>query len=589
MSNSFYRAHNPHRRIINATRMKKIRSLLFLGLILAIVNTGVFLHACSAGNKVREDARRVTQYDITQFGSLTQALSSLGHSETVLIISNEQSLQGKNVIPSNIILKFKENGAINIPPQAELLIKGSISAGRIKVFSGAGKVNISSGIMKQVFPEWWGAKRDGKSDDTQPVQAAISSLVAQGGEVAFADGVYIVDSISLASGVSIVGVGRESVLEQKRYAQYCCSINPIDGGTPNPNDNKTKIRIENIHFRGRVVADGFSEHVHLLNINAATNVAISNCWFSGWRGDGIYIGSSNTAQTERHNKNIIIRNCVFDGVNNDNRNAISIIDCDGLEIDNNTFSRCTRPNMPGAIDIEPDANRFSVIRNIKITRNKFNNIGGGVGIIAVVLPLSQKKLINPSHNIMIRDNLIDGLVGTGRSHGINIMQSQDAGDSDISNEIALIGNEIKNTARPFVISGVKGVTITDNIFADSLYSGYVSRKTDHKSQDISFKRNSFKELGKSEGSGIIVFSSQNISFIDNIFEDNGSSTGRHGAAMDLSKWAVTSIQIYNNRFRGKRAIPAVLLSRDNKNHAELANHITQNNLFDAGIKPVFFQ
>ena len=443
--------------------------------------------------------------------------------------------------------------------------------------------------MKQVFPEWWGAKRDGKSDDTRPVQAAINSLVARGGEVVFANGVYVVDSISLTTGVSIVGSGRESVLEQKRYAQYCCSINPIDGGTPNPKDNKEKIRIHNIHFRGRVVADGFSEHVHLLNINAATDVDISNCWFSGWRGDGIYIGSSNTAQTERHNRNIIIRNCVFDGVNNDNRNAISIIDCDGLEIDNNTFSRCTRSNMPGAIDMEPDANRFSVIRNIKITRNKFDKIGGGVGIIAVVLPLSQKKLISPSRNIIIRDNFIDGLIGTGRSHGINIMHSQDADDSDIPNEIALIGNEIKNTSRPFVLWGLKGVTIANNIFSDSLYSGYVSYKTDHKSRDISFKNNSFKELGKSEGSGIIVFSSQNISFIDNIFEENGSPTDRHGTTIDLSKGTVTRIQIDNNRFRGKRASPAVLLSRDNNNNAELANHITQNNLFDAGIKPVFFQ
>ena len=119
MSNSFYRVHNPHHCIIKVNTMKNIRSLLFLGLIIAIVNTVIFFDACSAGNEVREDARRVTQYDIKQFGSLAQALSSLGHSEAVLVISNEQSLRVQNVIPSNIILKFKENGAINIAPQAE--------------------------------------------------------------------------------------------------------------------------------------------------------------------------------------------------------------------------------------------------------------------------------------------------------------------------------------------------------------------------------------------------------------------------------------------------------------------------------------
>jgi len=136
--------------------------------------------------------------------------------------------------------------------------------------------------------------------------------------------------------VKLVGEGKDSILEQKKGAMYCCSVNPGTGGTPSIAGNKRDIQIQGIHFKGTVEKDGFQEHVHLLNINAATNVTISNCAFTGWRGDGIYIGSSNTAGVERHNKDITIEGCLFDGINNDNRNAISVIDGDGIKIRNNT-------------------------------------------------------------------------------------------------------------------------------------------------------------------------------------------------------------------------------------------------------------
>jgi len=94
--------------------------------------------------------------------------------------------------------------------------------------------------------------------------------------------------------------------------------------------------IRNIQFRGTVEVDGFAEHYHLLNVNAATNVAIS----SAIRPDGEEMPLHRIKQfpgTERHNKQFVIEESVFDGINNDNRNAISVIDGEGIEIKKNSL------------------------------------------------------------------------------------------------------------------------------------------------------------------------------------------------------------------------------------------------------------
>ena len=517
-------------------------------------------------------------------GGLAAAVTAVGSAPVILVVSSDQTVLSSLTVPSNITLQVVDIASITVTSGTTLTINGPFEAGLYKVFTGDGAVTFGSRDVAKVHPEWWGAKRDGTSDDTGPVQAAINAL-SMGGEVAFVNGTYVVDSISLASNISINGSGQESVIEQKKNAQYCCSINPGNGGTVDPKDNKRKIQIRNIHFRGTVAADGFSEHIHLLNINAATDVTISDCWFSGWRGDGIYLGSSNLAETERHNKSIVIKNCSFDGMNNDNRNAISVIDGDGVEIDNNSFTRCTRSNMPGAIDLEPDPNRFSVIQNISITRNKFDKIGGSVGIIALVLPLAQKDLINPSRNILIQGNIINGLIDSNRSKGITLIQHQNVNDTDTANEITIKGNNINNTSRPFVLLGIKGVTIENNAFSDSVFSGLISNINDHKSQDVAFKNNIFEYMGSIEGSGITIFSSNNISFTDNVFDNIGLSSGTYGIAISIPNINVNMIRIENNQFKGKTTTHALLLN----SYTDPAKYTIQNNSYDTNIKPVIYQ
>ncbi|WP_298272270.1 glycosyl hydrolase family 28-related protein, partial [Geobacter sp.] len=213
--------------------MKKINFIFFLLMGIASLYTINAYCIDSSQNNITNLPKKdeLASYDVKQFGSLAKALGVIGNKEVILVIQDEQIIKGHIIIPSNIILQVQGKGIINIGSTAKLLITGPLYAERNQIFFGSGVVSFSGGILRQIRPEWWGAKRDGISDDTRAVQATINSLSIGRGEVLFEDGTYVVNSISLSSNVSIVGNGRECVLEQKKNSKYCCSINPDNGGT----------------------------------------------------------------------------------------------------------------------------------------------------------------------------------------------------------------------------------------------------------------------------------------------------------------------------------------------------------------------
>ncbi|RZA10755.1 MAG: hypothetical protein EOP02_33740, partial [Proteobacteria bacterium] len=58
----------------------------------------------------------------------------------------------------------------------------------------------------------------------------------------------------------------------------------------------------------------FFEQQHLIELSGVRNAFFDGIKFYGFRGDGIYIGSG-SGNEERHNENVQVRRCVFDGIN----------------------------------------------------------------------------------------------------------------------------------------------------------------------------------------------------------------------------------------------------------------------------------
>ena len=83
-----------------------------------------------------------------------------------------------------------------------------MDAGLEWIFAGEGLVKFNKTAATKVYPQWWGAKGDGSTEDTQAVQKAINTVaIAGGGDVIFSKGIYIVNSIVLDSNVNMVGQG----------------------------------------------------------------------------------------------------------------------------------------------------------------------------------------------------------------------------------------------------------------------------------------------------------------------------------------------------------------------------------------------
>ena len=399
----------------------------------------------------------------------------------------------------------------------------------------------------------YGAIGDGQTDDTKAIQSVIDRLKNEGGgEIFIPEGIYVAGGLVLYSNMTLTGSGSLSILKtrtgdkEEARAKYLISVNPYDGGSPDIKDNAKNIVIRNLQLRGTVEKDGFFEHKHLLNLNAVTNVIVENVSFVGFRGDGIYLGSGNKANIERHNKNIMIRGCLFDGVNNDNRNGVSIIDGEQITVEESRFIRVSNKRMPGAIDVEPNDD-FSFAQNLKFTKNIFENCGdGGFAILYYTRALSLKH--KPS-KIHVANNLI-GENCSPRVAAIAIVTGQKPEDLSLM-DVNIEKNTILSKAPtvPILLSNVQGILIRENLIKNGSainfgsYGGHTTGIS-----NLIFENNIVSHTGSSVAM-ISINNGKNLSFINNIFEEPNKKS-KYFIAFENNQISETDakISIMNNFF-----------------------------------------
>ncbi len=242
------------------------------------------------------------------------------------------------------------------------------------------------------FPEAEGALGAGAVETTQ-VQAALTAAAGRTLHIERGQ-TFVVDTLTApAAGIKISGGG---TLKFKNNTAAFSILYIADA---------TNVDIDGVTFDGNVANQTtWSEFRHAVQIvGTSSNIRVRNCTFKNLVGDGVYIfrGFPTPGGIP---SNVRVTGCTFLG-SNLNRNGVSIISGEGIQVDHNFFDRMSRDAMPGAIDIEPN-NTGDHCRNIIVAHNTIQG--------STVTAVQQKGVVVNNNsgsdctNILIDHNTIRG-------------------------------------------------------------------------------------------------------------------------------------------------------------------------------------
>ncbi|HEY0845090.1 MAG TPA: right-handed parallel beta-helix repeat-containing protein [Noviherbaspirillum sp.] len=395
---------------------------------------------------------------------------------------------------------------------------------------------------------------DFRTDTGADWTAAANAATAVAARVYFPAGEYMLNAANWPSDTEIFGDGDATILRVSGDADYLFTC---DSGSSLVEQNVTNLYMHDLQLRGTCDIDGFAEYKHLVSLNGVSNVRFRHVLFRGFRGDGLYIGSGNRPGIERHNTDVVVENCRFDGINNANRNAITIIDCDRLLVTNNVFENTTAPHMPGAVDIEPNKYSFPIVRNLTVANNQFRRIGGFTGIVAVSVPSTVSM---PPTNILVEGNTATDCTGRGAFFFFNTHRAVSAESPD--NKIVVRQNIMRGGGKPFMLTG-KRIVVQGNVFEDLRHTGRIgSTKDIDTAVDVELVNNTFLRCGSVEGYGVALHTADHVRFIGNRFVDCGTGTLPRASAVVFGKGRSSNVTFDRNEFSSPTGKTLSAIARD---------------------------
>lgn len=438
-------------------------------------------------------------------------------------------------------------------------------------------------------------------DCTSGIQAAIDRA---GRKVFVPAGVYPVKQLNLRSDIELYGDGQASELracDDTLACEFMLATHVRDGGSPDVADNMRNIHLRDLMLNGRVAEFGYQQYFYLLAVNATSDLTVERVSFHGFRGDGMYVGSGTLHGTERHNQRIVVRDCVFDGAVKDNRNGLSIIDCDHLTVENCTFRNIGNAKLShsvGGIDFEPDHN-WSVYRYVTITRCKFIDIDT-VNTAGITFFNGHQTGVN------IHDWVVSGCQFTNCYWGIDSATKPKTA-ADVADNLSVLNCHFLNSIRVDVaVNGLSGTQISGCTFqrsppgsgpgGDAIRLGSFAYRTSENAINTVITGNTFIGIRPQMGA-IGVLGASWVVCAGNVFVDiHGSCINfAEGNTPDHTR-RMEAVIISGNRIRrSTHAVPgAAAMSflstsdrmRITRGHLVLKRSIEYANDIDDGIKHV---
>lgn len=142
---------------------------------------------------------------------LQTVITKLGSTQVTLQFSCNEKISGNLTFAPTTTLKFLRGGEITGTTGSELVqVQSAIEAGLYQIFS---TVTMQADVGQSAFPEWFGAKGDGSTDDTTAIQKAITFLVNVGGRVYFQPHTYLISAAINIGAMTNASTGQNTVLQ----------------------------------------------------------------------------------------------------------------------------------------------------------------------------------------------------------------------------------------------------------------------------------------------------------------------------------------------------------------------------------------
>ncbi len=159
--------------------------------------------------------------------ALTAAMAAVGSVGIVELPRGDYRLSDSVTVPTGITLRFSRGAKLLPDADKTLTINGAVTAGSYAIFGGNGEV-AGNPRNEYGYPQWFGARGDGVSDDTAAFRKTISLLRGRVVRVPGAAAGYVLGDLEIEHPVALRGDVSRTRLVPKAGLSSLITVNSDD-------------------------------------------------------------------------------------------------------------------------------------------------------------------------------------------------------------------------------------------------------------------------------------------------------------------------------------------------------------------------
>ena len=127
---------------------------------------------------------------IDNYASFAAAITAIGATVTTLLITKSTAVTANVTVPATLTLWFVGQGELSISVSVVVtILRRLINDDNRRIFTGSGTVSfVGNNSLREIDPLWFGAIKDGVTDDITTLQAAVTAAVGAPCRTVVADG-----------------------------------------------------------------------------------------------------------------------------------------------------------------------------------------------------------------------------------------------------------------------------------------------------------------------------------------------------------------------------------------------------------------